>query len=268
MENEKKQKKPFCGFCEHTGVVRDPYYKEVGGEPLKPCPQCVLNKCKCGGEVPYYYPENDHIQECYCRPIRNKIAKINATYWSSGIDKKYQWRFIDEFKGVTRETAEAKNIAYDIISNFPKIDKGLYLWGPPGTGKTLLSSIILTELITRHAVSGKYVKISRTFFNRLRSSFNEKSTLFGQSESILEELTSADLLVVDDFGVQRDSEWEQETLYNLVDARYESEKFTIFTSNDNPLEVLASLSEGRVLSRIREMCRIVEMKAPDFREKL
>ena len=84
----------------------------------------------------------------------------------------------------------------------------------------------------------------------------------------VEQLRSAtDVLVIDDFGVQRDSAWEQETLYNLIDARYEGEKFTIITSNNNPEKTLKELSEGRILSRLREMCRILELSGEDNREK-
>ena len=70
---------------------------------------------------------------------------------------------------------------------------------------------------------------------------------------------------IDDFGVQRDTDWEKETLYNLVDARYEAEKFTLFTSNNNPTQVM---KDPRVLSRLREMCRIMELAGEDHREKL
>ncbi len=88
------------------------------------------------------------------------------------------------------------------------------------------------------------------------------------AQEIEYELENADVLVVDDFGVQRDSPWEQETLYNLVDARYEAEKFTIFTSNVDPKSALADIAGGRVLSRIKEMCTILELTGHDYREKL
>ncbi len=81
-------------------------------------------------------------------------------------------------------------------------------------------------------------------------------------------MAEVDILVIDDFGTQRDSPWEQETLYNLVDARYEAEKFTVFTSNNNPSQALKDISDGRVLSRIREMCRLVEIQGPDYRNSL
>lgn len=258
----------FCAFCEHTGIVRNPHFEEIGQEPLVPCPRCVLTRCQCGGQPPYYIEKDGTITDCYCRDIRMKINRIKAIYLRSGIDKKYQWRFFNSFEANSKLASNAKNVAYDIVSKFPDVRKGLFLWGNPGTGKTLLSSIILTELIIRHAIEGRFIKISRTFFNKLRATFAEGSATYGTAQEIEYELENADVLVVDDFGVQRDSPWEQETLYNLVDARYEAEKFTIFTSNVDPHRALSEIAGGRVLSRIKEMCTILELTGPDYREKL
>ncbi len=264
-KNKKAQE--HCSFCDFTGIIRNPYFEQTGGEPVTPCPKCVLNNCRCKGEDPYYYFD-EQIRECHCRPIRMKIDNINEIYTRSGIDRKYRWRFINEYESRNKLSEAAKSAAYDIIRNFPDVSKGLFLWGNPGTGKTLLSTIILTELITRHAVEGRYIKISRGFFNRLRSTFNESSVTYGTSNAIEKEFAETDILVVDDFGTQRDSPWEQETLYNLVDARYEAEKFTIFTSNNNPLKSFTEIAGGRILSRIKEMCRILEITGPDYRDTL
>ena len=259
---------PFCNYCDYTGIERHPYFKEIGEVPLTPCPKCVLSKCRCGAEKPYFYFENGQIGDCFCRPIRMKIDRVHAIYARSGIEKKFRWRFFDSYDSIHKLAAEAKNAAYEIVRKFPNVQKGLYLWGNPGTGKTLLSSIVLTELIIRHAIEGRFVKISRTFFNRIRATFNEASDTYGDASKIEQEMEDVDVLVVDDFGVQRDSPWEIETMYNLVDARYEAEKFTIFTSNSNPFKTLRDLSEGRVLSRIKEMCTIIEVSGPDYRDKL
>nr|HPM34702.1 DNA replication protein DnaC [Spirochaetota bacterium] len=62
--------------------------------------------------------------------------------------------------------------------------------------------------------------------------------------------------------------WEQETLYNLIDARYEAERLTIITSNSNPEKGLKELSEGRILSRLKEMTNIIELSGTDRREAL
>ncbi len=269
---KKKQTKrgtsKYCSYCEYRGIIIDPHYRETGGEPLSPCPRCILSKCTCNGVAPYFYFEDGEIRECYCRETRTNIDRIKAIYARSGIDKKFQWRFINEFESIHRLAERARTAAYDVIMNFPDVRKGLYFWGNPGTGKTLLSAIILTELITRYAVEGRFIKISRTFFNRLRGTFVEGSPSYGKAEQIENELAEVDVLVIDDFGIQRDSAWEQETLYNLIDARYENEKFTILTSNNNPFKTLKDISNGRVLSRIREMCTIMEITGPDYREKL
>lgn len=269
---EHKIKKPeaqekYCQFCEKTGIILNEHYQELGEAPLAPCPRCVVPTCKCNGEEPYYVYDNDQIQVCPCRETRLKIERIKSIYYNSGIDRRYLWKTFSDFKVQDNKLAgEAKNFAYDIVNKFPHIDRGLYLWGNPGTGKTLLSTIILTDIIRHHAVEGRFIKISRTFFNRLKATFNQTSETYGESSKIEKEYASVDVLVIDDFGVQRDSPWEQETLYNLVDARYEAKKFTIFTSNVDPNKAFRELSEGRVLSRIREMCRIMELSGKDFRE--
>ncbi len=261
------KKEIYCEFCEHTGIIHTPYHEQIGEVPLSPCPRCVLTKCRCSGIDPYYYFDNG-IKDCYCRDIRMKIDTINDIYNRSGIDKKYRWRFISGYESRSKSGEKAKSLAYDIIRNFPNVGKGLFLWGNPGTGKTLLSTIILTMLIVRHAIEGRYIKISRTFFNRLRSTFVEGSEDYGMTGKIEREFGEVDILVIDDFGIQRDSAWEQETLYNLVDARYEAEKFTIFTSNNDPFKAFREISGGRVLSRIKEMCVILEISGQDYRDNL
>jgi len=267
-QRQKPASERFCTYCEHTGIVHEPGFEVMGEVPLSPCPRCVIPSCKCGGESPYFYYDNGEIRDCACRSVRARIDRINAIYARSGIDKKYRWRFFDSYDSIHKLASEAKNTAYDLVKKFPNVKKGLFLWGNPGTGKTLLSSIILTELILRHAVEGRFIKISRTFFNRLRATFNAESETYGEANRIERELAEVDVLVVDDFGVQRDSPWEAETLYNLVDARYEAEKFTIFTSNNNPFKTLKELSGGRILSRLKEMCSIVEVSGPDYRDRL
>lgn len=255
----------FCSFCDHRGYIINPEAFELGEVPLSPCPKCVLTLCRCSGEAPYLFSEGDSVQMCSCSPVRSRIEKIRLLYAKSDLEKKYRWRFLGDFNCRVQPETKAKSLAYKIIQDFPNIDKGLFIWGNPGTGKTLLSAIILTELITRYAVEGKYVKISKSFFGKLRSTFVEGTALYGMSSQIEKELQEIDILIVDDFGTQRDSAWEKETLYNLVDSRYEAEKFTIFTSNTNPLVSLKDMYEGRILSRIREMCRIIELSGTDRR---
>ena len=264
MKNE--EKKEFCSYCDHTGIVYNHGAEVLGENVLSPCPKCVIPSCKCGAEDPYYIFENGNIVPCPCSSIRIKIEKILNIYYSSGIEKYFRWKTWSDFKPKNDQGSKAYSAAYDIVMNFPNVKKGLYLWGNSGTGKTLLSVIILTELIKHHAIKGRYTKIT-DFYSMLKSTFGEKSERYGESSLIEKEFAEIDILVIDDLGVQRDSPWEQETLYNLIDARYERGKFTIITSNQNPEQSLKELSGGRILSRLREMCKILELSGEDHRKK-
>jgi len=263
----KKNENKFCSYCDFTGMIHNPGFNELGQDAIVPCPKCVVPKCKCGGVDPYYVYDGENIVPCFCRETRTKIQRIMNLYYSSGIEKKFRWKTFHDFEAGNKLAAAAKSAAYDLVMKFPDVTRGLYLWGNPGTGKTLLSSIVLTELIRQYAVPGRFVKISRHFFGLLKSTFNENSDMYGQSSKIEKEFASVDILVIDDFGVQRNSEWEQETLYNLIDSRYDNEKFTIITSNNDPVKALKEISGGRILSRIKEMCRIMELSGQDYRER-
>ena len=74
-------------------------------------------------------------------------------------------------------------------------------------------------------------------------------------------------LILDDFGVQRGTEWEMEMLYDLVDARYGDERYTVITTN-KPVEEIKALSNGRIYSRLVEMCQMIPMDGLDYRSHM
>lgn len=161
---------------------------------------------------------------------------------------------------------------------------GMLFSGPTGCGKTHLAVGILVELIERYRVRGLFVNLTSLFLE-LQQSF-DASAPFSKFE-LLEPLRRAEVLVVDELGAQRPTEWVQSVLYYVLNARYSDRRATIFTTNCSlaPAATKTALGEmkagpdGRVsllervdatlISRLHEMAVTVGMDGvPDFRREV
>ena len=100
----------------------------------------------------------------------------------------------------------------------------------------------------------------------LNGTYQKDSEFYGQESLIELEIANVDVLVIDDFGVQKETEWANSKLYDLIDHRYESDKLTLLTSNLE-LSELREMGEGRIYSRLLEMTRELKLECPDYREK-
>ena len=74
-------------------------------------------------------------------------------------------------------------------------------------------------------------------------------------------------LVLDDLGTQSSKAWVDEMLYHLIDSRYCENRFTIVTTNQ-PIEEMKEVARGRLFSRLSEMCHVLEMAGPDYRQHM
>ena len=203
--------------------------------------------------------------------MQKRKAKTNhnkKAFAESQIPKKYLWKFIEDFEIVSDK---AKIITGQASTVRGKSDKdrwkvGYYFWGTPGSGKTLMACIFLQELMLKYNTGGKFIDLSRQFFQKLRNSYSIGDESYGKSGQILDTLIDIPFLVVDDFGVQKNTDWENEMLYTLLDARYAEERPTIITSNIS-INDFKDVSHGRIYSRIHEMTKIIHFDLPDYREK-
>jgi len=228
-----------CKLCGGTGVIYDRNIQAGSHGELRVC-DCIEKQCRCGGIPPYQiFDENGGHSWCVCRTPRMRLEATKRAFRESDIPRKYRWKFCEDFD-TGFEDPKYKQNADRIIGTIGTIkDKqplekwknGFYFYGPPGSGKTLLSCIFLQELMLKYSRRGKFVDLSRQFFQRLRSSYDAGDESYGKTGRILDELIEVPYLVIDDFGTQRNTEWESEMLYNLIDSRYEQEKITIITSN-------------------------------------
>jgi DNA replication protein DnaC len=150
---------------------------------------------------------------------------------------------------------------------FPSVAKGLCLIGPHGIGKTHLAVAAMRTVLAK-GNQATFYEVS-DLLRLIRSTYNPV-TKTAEME-ILQPLLSAQLLVLDDVGKEKTSEWVEETMTFIVNTRYNHRLTTVFTSNyeDNPdNDVLDSLRVrvgSRMYSRIHEMCDFVEYGGADYR---
>ncbi|HVC20264.1 MAG TPA: ATP-binding protein [Vicinamibacterales bacterium] len=154
------------------------------------------------------------------------------------------------------------------VETFPIVEKGLFFLGHPGVGKTHLAVAVLRLAIRTRGARGIFYD-TRELLRVIRSTYNP--LVRAAEMDVLRPVMEADLLVLDDLGAEKTSEWVEETLNLIVNTRYNERRPTVFTSNydakddatdPDSLEVRVGF---RIWSRLHEMCEFVTLKGVDFR---
>ena len=185
------------------------------------------------------------------------------------IPPRYKKCDLETFHDYNGSLNEAVRRARRFVESFPAIDKGLFFLGRPGVGKTHLAVAILKRAIREKGARGLFYD-TRELLKAIRSTYNP---LVQMAEmDVLRPVMETDLLVLDDLGAEKTSEWVEETLNLIVNTRYNERRATIFTSN---YEIRDDLTDPdslpvrvgyRMWSRLHEMCEFVRIDGQDFRE--
>jgi DNA replication protein DnaC len=194
----------------------------------------------------------------------------------AGIPERYEHCSLDNFDssypGVDRSLAAAQMQVRGFAANYPLDSRGLILVGSIGAGKTHLAVGALKAVIAERGAQGLFCDY-RELLRLIQNSYNPQ--VFTTELEILNPVMNAEVLVLDDLGAIRPSEWVWDTVSLVLNSRYNNMRTTIITTNYPALppaagglreETLGDRIGERMRSRLVEMCREVEMRGLDYRQ--
>jgi DNA replication protein DnaC len=192
-----------------------------------------------------------------------------------------------EYNGPNASLSRAKLTAGRYIEEYPLDEnQGLLITGDIGVGKTHLAVGIIKELILQKGASCLFYDY-RELLKQIQNSYN--ASVQATEMSILQPVFEAEVLVLDELGAVKPTEWVWDTVSHILNTRYNDRRATIITTNypDGPAagarkaasgseaaryaardETLGDRIGERMRSRLHEMCRMIEMHGEDFRMKV
>lgn len=184
------------------------------------------------------------------------------------IPRRYAHCELDNFDIHTDSQRAAFRGATRLVEGFPVVDRGLLFYGDAGVGKTHLAVALLKATIRRTGARGVFFE-TRELLKLVRDTYN--SGREATELDVLRPALEADLLVLDDLGAEKKSEWVDETIGLVVNTRYNEKRVTVFTTNlddsanTEPTSFAYHLGL-RTRSRLLEMCEWLRIEGVDTRE--
>jgi DNA replication protein DnaC len=244
--------------------------------------------CKDSGFVPV--PDTFFlVTECVCQRIKRHEYRLKK----SGVPERYLAASFANFStaGADRSVEYAAIVSKSYVEKFPTLEdgNGLLFTGSVGTGKTHLSLAVIRELRVRYGADTLFVDF-RDLLKRMQATFGKDKTT--TEAEILRPVLEAQVLVLDELGAARATDWTFDVVEHVINSRYNARSATILTTNlpNHPAgytpprdagrgyaaaamaaaaspETLGDRIGMRMYSRLQQMCTVVEVKGEDYRGK-
>jgi DNA replication protein DnaC len=227
------------------------------------------------------------VTRCDCQ-LRARSRSLLA---AARIPKRYEHcelsEFDPHFEGAHRILERALIEVKGFVRDYdPRENNGLLLIGPIGVGKTHLAVGVLKELVLQKGIACLFYDY-RELLKEIQNSYNE--SVKATELQVLRPVFDAEVLVLDELGAVKPTEWVWDTVSLILNTRYNDNRTTIITTNypDDPAqeangnppsefgraqravrrETLGDRIGERMRSRLHEMCRTIRLDGCDFRQK-
>ena len=230
----------YCRKCHEPTQCRIVF---MGRERIVPC------LCTCG--------KKDFEREKLETAERDRLYEI-ARMKAAGI----QDRHLREWTFAKAEDTPVIRMAQNYVKNWKRVkaeNLGLLFWGDVGTGKSYAAACIANALLEMR------IPVLMTNFSKM---LNQMGGLYSEERfSYISSLSGFSLLIIDDLGIERSTDYAKEQVYSIIDERYKSGLPVIVTTNltIEDLRCPLQLADARIYSRILEMCTPVHVAGSDRR---
>lgn len=261
--------KVFASIADSAGSLPDDY---IGSDGLLYCGQCNTRKereiiwfdgkpkkvpvmCKCRAEEERLKKEQMQKEEEMRSIQRAKISSMMDDTFRTACFANYQIR-----NGNERHLKVAKKYCIEFSKMYER-NQGLLFWGTVGTGKSYTAACIANYLLEANTsvVMTSFVRILQEMqgFDRERE------------ETFTNKLNSVKLLIIDDLGVERSTDYALEKVYGIIDNRYRAKKPLILTTNLTlrQMQEATDIRYARIYDRIFEMCYPMEFSGVSWRKR-
>lgn len=204
------------------------------------------------------------VTRCQCWQQRLSVSLLK----NARVPRRYAHCELSNFEIHTDTQRVAHRKATRLVEQFPVVDRGLLFYGDAGVGKTHLAVALMREAIATKGARAVFYE-TRELLKLVRDTYTGTAEL--TELDVLRPVVGADLLVLDDLGAEKKSEWVDETLGLVINSRYSERRLTVLTTNLRDVENTEPGSFAyhlglRTRSRLKEMCEWLPIEGVDTRE--
>jgi DNA replication protein DnaC len=211
------------------------------------------------------------VRPCECR----KKSRVDRLLSAARIPKRYESCSLDNYypqgapdSNLFSSQGHALYFCSQFVREYPNIERGLLFVGRCGVGKTHLAVAVLKQLILKAHTPCLFYDF-RDLLKEIQDSYNPHTAT--SELKVLSPVYEAEVLVLDELGANKPTDWVRDTVAQIINTRYNDKKITIFTSNylDEPGpnfgETLSERVGVRLRSRLYEMCKLIHIDGDDYR---